>query len=444
MKPARLLLLLSAALLASALLLDGLPLLGVELPALASLLWWMAAATLLLLAGVDALWLRRLPSPKVRRELPPGLTLQRPARVSLLLLPAGRWPRWLQVFDHVPPTLDFRQLPQRLRPPPGSGALRIQYELTPQQRGDCSFLHCEIQLPGPLGLWQQRRLLPQTAQCRVYPDFARLYGAQLSAVEHWLGRAGVRPIQRRGDGQEFLQLREFRDGDSLRHIDWKATARKRQPITREYCEERDQQILFLLDAGCQMRVRDNADSITHFDHALNACLLLAHVALRQGDGVGVLTFGGARPCFVPPAKGQRQLGHLLESLYDLQPGQQPGDLLAATSELLARQPRRALVVLITRLGDEDEQQLPLAVAHLARHHRLLITSLRENLLGELRQHPVSDYQQALAYCGSIDYEQARLHQQLRSQGLPLLDCAPGQLGPQLVNCYLQWKAAGTL
>ena len=73
------------------------------------------------------------------------------------------------------------------------------------------------------------------------------------AVDHWLNQIGVRGGQRRGLGLEFHQLREFRDGDTLRQIDWKATARKRTPIAREYQDERDQQILFLLDCGRRMR-----------------------------------------------------------------------------------------------------------------------------------------------------------------------------------------------
>lgn len=132
------------------------------------------------------------------------------------------------------------------------------------------------------------------------PDFARLYGAELMAVDHWLNQIGVRGGQRRGLGLEFHQLREFRDGDTLRQIDWKATARKRTPIAREYQDERDQQILFLLDCGRRMRSQDG--DLSHFDHALNASLLLAYVALRQGDAVGAMTFAGDDRRHLPRAR----------------------------------------------------------------------------------------------------------------------------------------------
>lgn len=444
MKPTRLTLALLLALLLLALLQESLPLLGIALPSLVRPLWGTLLAALLLLTLADALWLARLPSPRLRREIPASLALGRETRVSLQLEPRGHWPHWIELFDHVPDALEFSGLPRRLIPEPDSRSIRLDYHITPRRRGPCQFQHCELSQPGPLGLWQNRRLLPLVDDCRVYPDFAQLHGSGLASIEHWLGQLGVRQRQRRGDSLEFLQLRDFRIGDSIRHIDWKATARMRHPITREYCEERDQQILLLIDGGRHMQGRDG--ELSHFDHALNAALLLAHVALRQGDAVGVLAFAASRPCCVPPRKGAAQLNQLLDALYDLEPGPLPGDYLTAASELLSRQQRRALVILIGNLRDEDDQQLPLATARISRRHRLLIASLQETLLDTQRQQAIASYADALDYCGAVDYQLARhnLHQKLRSQGIPLLDTPPGQLGPQLINRYLQWKAAGSL
>ncbi|SEI66430.1 Uncharacterized conserved protein, DUF58 family, contains vWF domain [Pseudomonas linyingensis] len=443
MKPSPRLLALAAALLLAAILLGALPLLGIALPAWLDGLWW---GSLLALAGValfDALWLRRRPSPTLQRQLPGHLALDRGSEVVLRIAPGAQPPRWLELFDHVPAALEFSDLPQRIALSAEQGA-ELRYRVRPRQRGDCRFARCEIGLPSPLGLWQARRYVELPGHSRVYPDFARLHGAQLMAVDSWLGRLGVRTQPRRGSGQEFHQLRDFRSGDSLRQIDWKATARKHQPIAREYQDERDQQIVFLLDSGRRMRSQDG--DLSHFDHALNACLLLAHVAMRQGDAVGLLTFAGDTPCYLPPAKGRQQLNALLNSVYDLQPGQLPGDFQAAASELLARQPRRALVVLLSNLRDEDDQQLPLAAAQIARRHRLLIASLREEVLDRQRRLPVESYSDALSYCGTVDYAAARtrLHERFAAQGLPVLDVRPGELGPELVNRYLQWKAAGTL
>ncbi|MET0610183.1 MAG: DUF58 domain-containing protein, partial [Pseudomonas caspiana] len=303
---------------------------------------------------------------------------------------------------------------------------------------------CEIELPSPMKLWRTRRYLELPGSTRVYPDFARIYGGQLQAVENWLSQMGVRQRQRRGLGMEFNQLREFREGDSLRQIDWKATARHRTPIAREYQEETDQQILFMLDCGRRMRSQDGA--LSHFDHALNALLLLGHVALRQGDAVGLSTFASEQDRYLAPVKGQRQLNVLLNSVYDLDSTRKNADYSTAARQLLARQKRRTLVVLMTNLRDEDEDELLSAVKLLSQQHQVLVVSLREEVLDALRHTPVHTYEEALMYCGTIDFLNARtgLHDRLNAHGIPVLDSRPAELGPELISRYLNWKKSGSL
>lgn len=443
MKPSRALLALLATLAFAALLLGSATALGNPPPALLGSLWWGAFLAVLALAAVDALRLRRLPSPRLQRQLGGNLPLGRWSDVRLQLHHSFRQPLRVTLFDHLPAGMEFEYLPQAVELHPGEQT-ELGYRVRPLQRGHFVFPRCEIELPSPLRLWRGRRYLEQRDDTRVYPDFARIYGAELMAVDHWLSRIGVRPGQRRGLGLEFHQLREFRDGDTLRQIDWKATARKRTPIAREYQDERDQQILFLLDCGRHMRSKDG--DLTHFDHALNASLLLAYVALRQGDAVGLLTFAGERTRHLPPAKGNAQLGALLNAVYDLDSSQRPADYANAIQTVLGRQRRRALVVLVTNLRDEEDDELVAAVRRLGRQHRVLVASLREEVLDQLRQSPVQGYEEALTYCGALDYLNARagLHEKLLANGVPVLDARPSQLGPELVSRYLGWKRAGTL
>lgn len=443
MKPSRILLGLIAGLLAMALVLGTLHALGTKLPEQLRLLWWGLLCALALLAVLDALWLRRLPSPALERQLPGNLSLGRWGEVRLRVHHAFTRALQLKVFDHVPAGMDTEFLPQSVALHPGE-VTEFGYRVRPLQRGRFAFPLCEVELPSPLGLWGQRRYLDLPGETRVYPDFARLYGAQLMAVDDWLSQLGVRQRPRRGLGLEFHQLREFRDGDTLRQIDWKATARKRTPIAREYQDERDQQIVFMLDCGRRMRSQDG--DLSHFDHALNASLLLSYVALRQGDAVGLSTFAGDQQRYLAPVKGPAQLSVLLNAVYDLESTQRPADFGAAIDALLARQRRRALVVLVTNLRDEDDDELMAAVKRLGRHHRVLIASLREEVLDALRQEPVQGFEQALSYCGTVDYLNARasLHERLAAHDVPVLDCRPGELGPELVGRYLAWKKAGVL
>ncbi|MHC8349259.1 DUF58 domain-containing protein [Pseudomonas sp. RT4P38] len=440
MKPSRLLLIWLAVLLAIGIVLGTLRALDVEVPASLSSINWGLLLALLVLATLDAARLKRLPSPRVQRQMPGSLALGRWGEVRLEVEHDLAQPLTVHIFDHVPHGLSFENLPLSVELQPGQHS-RIGYRLRPLKRGHFTFEHCEISLPSPMGLWSDKRLLNVADTTRVYPDFARLYGGQLLAVDNWLSQLGVHQRQRRGQGLEFHQLREFREGDSLRQIDWKATARHRTPIAREYEDERDQQIIFMLDCGRRMRSQD--DELSHFDHALNACLLLSYVALRQGDAVGLSTFASDQPRYLAPVKGTGQLNLLLNTVYDLDSTQRPADYQAAVNQLLVRQKRRALVVLVTNLRDEDDEELLSAIKRLGAKHRVLVASLRENVLDEVRHRPVQTIDDALSYCAAVDYLNAgaQRHEQLSAQGVALLQARPVELGTALVMRYLSGKRA---
>lgn len=442
MKPSRLLLIWLALLLVVSSVLGAVQALGTEIPSSLMSINWGLLLALMALAVIDAVRLARLPSPHITRQMPGSLALGRWTDVQMDIAHEFGEPLNIRLFDHIPDGLEFDDLPMVVELQPGYCS-QIRYRLRPAKRGRFSFAQCEVNLPSPLGLWSGKRLLSISDETRVYPDFARLYGGELRAVDNWLSQLGVRQRQRRGQGMEFHQLREFREGDSLRQIDWKATARQRTPIAREYEDERDQQIIFLLDCGRQMRSQD--DELSHFDHALNACLLLAYVALRQGDAVGLSTFASDKPCHVAPAKRSGQLNVLLNAVHDLETTRRPADYQAAANQLLARQQRRALVVLVTNVRDDDDQLLA-AVRRLSAQHRILVASLREEALDTLRQTSVHTLPEALAYCGTVNYlnERAERHERLNAHGVAVMDIRPAQLGTELVTQYLSWKSTASL
>ena len=193
------------------------------------------------------------------------------------------------------------------------------------------------------------RAVAQPANSRGGHEHSRLPGLRSNCAYTWLAtdnrlsQIGVLQRRRRGQGLEFHQLRDYRQDDSPRQIDWSATARARRLIAREYQDKRDQQIVLVLDCGQRMRARDGA--MSHFDHALNALLLLAYVALRQGDAVGVGTFAHDRPRFLPPRKSIATVSALMHGLFDLQPSLQTPDYLGAATALGRRLTKRALIVI---------------------------------------------------------------------------------------------------
>ncbi|OQX40299.1 MAG: hypothetical protein B0D88_08730, partial [Candidatus Sedimenticola endophacoides] len=348
----------------------------------------------------------------------------------------------VSVHDHHPPGFAVEGLPGRVELPGGHGA-RVRYRVRPHARGDGHFDGIDLVTRSPLGLWLRKHHAALPGTLRVYPNFRAISHYTLLATDHQLSQIGVRQRQRRGQGNDFHQLREYRAGDSLRQIDWKASSRHRRLISREYQDERDQQILFMLDCGRRMRHREEAGG--HLDQALNAMLLLAYVAAEQGDAVGFHAFGGVRRWY-PPAKGGAVVRQLITHTYDIEATLEAADYMEAARELLPLQRRRALIVLITNSRDEDSEDLLGAVRLLARRHLVVVADLREAVIDRCLESPVGDLDSALRFHGLSDYLAARgrNHEQLRHQGALVMDLLARQLPVALVNQYFTVKSSGRL
>ena len=402
----------------------------------------IGAALLAALALFDALRLLRLPTPRVQRECAPVLPLGVRREVGLVLHPADAQALRVDVHDGHPPAFVVAGLPRRLDLA-ARASTRFDYSVTAHERGSYAFAAVQLRLHSPLRLWTQRRTVAATAAVKVYPDFAPLTRLALIGADQASRVLGAHLRRRRGDGTEFHQLREYRQGDSLRQIDWKASQRARKLISRDYREERNQQVLLLLDTGRRMLARD--DALSHFDHVLNASLLLAWIALRQGDAVGLLAHGGESR-FVKPARGSGALDGMLGAVYDLQPQAVATDYPAAATELTRRQPRRSLVVMITNVRDEDVEDLLSAVRQLRRRHVVIVASLREKALDAARDAAPTDFDGALLAGAVALYldDRRRAHDALRAHGASVLDVDSDALPAALVERYLAIKREGVL
>lgn len=404
--------------------------------------WGTMGGLLLLLLGLEALLLRRTPLPEVTRTAPLSLAVGTRNQFALRLTNRAARPLRLRVHDHHPGECQVTGLPVALRLARGGWA-RAAYELVPTRRGAAVFPGTALLLRGPLGLLERHALVPLPLELKVYPDFKRVIGYALLALADRLGQLGIKKSHRRGEGLEFEQLRDYRQGDLLRQVDWKATLRRGRLTSREYEEEKNQQVVFLLDCGRRLRARDG--ELAHFDHVLNAVLLLSWVALRQGDAVGLLSFSGEER-WVAPTKGPAAMPRLLEQLFDLESGLAPSDYGEAARRLLARQRRRALVVLVTNLREEDDQELRPALAALGRRHLVLLASLRETVLDQLCQAPVHGLEDALSVAAALGHARERraVHEAARQGGVLVLDVPPPELPVALVNRYLDVKRSGRL
>ncbi len=424
------------------------------------------AAFLIAFGAVAAFWKELMPAWEIAlgafalalladliaaRALPPRLELERFVPRSL---PIGRWRDCIvrlhnrapfaarcEVYDHHPPAVEMEGLPFTLTVP-AHGFGQARYRMRPTERGDLAIAPAEARVTSPFALWQLTARVGAAQVLRSYPDFAKMSDFALFATENRLSNIGVLRRRRRGSGLEFHQLREYREGDAMRQIDWKATSRRGKLISREYEDERDQQIVFLIDCGRRMMARDG--TLSHFDEVLNSVLLLAYVALRQGDAAGLMTFADSEPRFVPPRKSRSTLNLFMNTLYDAQPTLRPPDYHAAAVELSRRLKRRSLVVVLSNLRDEDEETLFPALALLERKHLVLFANLRESALDRVRAEPVKDLEGALRYAAAAMYERDRESaiQRVVASGAMLMETLPENLAVSLVNRYLDLKRSG--
>ena len=417
--------------------LSGLAVLFAEVPLRA---WQITGLAITLLAMIDALLLRQRVTPHVIREIPEALPLGIERDVTLRVESMRR--QRLEVFDLHPGAWPAQGLPQKLKLAAATASI-FSYRLRPTARGDATFAGVQLRMASPLALWKQSRLVGTPQRVRVYPNFAPLTKFALFSAEQASRLVGAHLKRRRGEGTDFNQMREYRVGDSLRQIDWKATSRSRKLISREYQDEKNQQLVMMLDTGRRMMAQEG--ELAHFDHVLNAALVVSYLALRQGDAVGLFASGGEAR-WVAPKRGMASIDTLLRASYDLQPQAVATDYLAAATELSLRQRKRSLVMLVTNVRDEDIEDLLAAVRLLQKRHLVCVASLRERALDEAMDEEVHDLPGAIRAGAIARYLEQRTaaHDALRSHRVMVLDVASEELPAALVERYLAVKRDGLL
>ena len=407
---------------------------------------WSAAglgAFLAVLTGLDlylSLVRWRAAPLTLHRRLPHAFAVGAPVNLQVSILNPGRTKRRGRYFELTDPTLLVPAMPLRFAIDPGERET-LEFQLTPTARGVKGFEAGQILLRSVLGLldWNLRIGHPETR--RVFPDFKRQAAFAWMASNRRLAELGIKSVRRRGAGTDFDQLIDYRPGDPIRHIDWKATLKHGRPITRSFRDDRDQSVMFLLDCGRRMRADDTQSGIgaTHFDQSLDALMLLAFVALSRGDAVGAMTFGtatGAEKRFAP-RKGRHTLNALMTELGDVEPSATFSDYMIAATDLLRQHRKRGLVVLITNCRDEDSAELGAAVRLLRSRHLVVLANLKEQIVGDIAAQPLSSPVSVLEVAAAVEYEQRRrdMQKRLAMGGAVLIDCEPRALGVELVNRY---------
>jgi uncharacterized protein (DUF58 family) len=390
-------------------------------------------------AALADAWIIRARRVEVERGVGAILSVGRANAVTLSLRNTSRRALRGTIADDPIADALTEGLPARFVLPP-HGVATVRYEVTPTRRGRRDFGALHVRYGSPLGLLARQESTVVPSRSDVYPD---VHAARSLEMLRRQGRQDARlgSLRVRGGDTEFERLRPYQRGDDVRHIDWRASARRDDPTVRQYQAESNQSVVFALDIGRSMR--GESGGLTSVDHALNAALLAADVALRGGDRAGLLTFDDVPRSFVKPGGGRAGGRKLTRAAFAIEATFAATDYRAALSFLLAQVRARSLFVIFTNLLDQrSASDLSSSVRSLLPRHLPLCVMMRDLDVESLAVAPARalDDLYIRAAAGEALAWRHALIRSLRKKGVLVLDAHPGDVTPALVKSYLEIKA----
>jgi uncharacterized protein (DUF58 family) len=396
-----------------------------------------------ILCAMDALALIRVGKPEVTRIIDDIISLGAQNSVKLQISNRARRHLHGTIRDEYPE--DFIAAGNEL---PFDIAARSEVELTyhvrPPHRGDFEFGDVFLRMRGPTGLLVRQVRCDMRQAVKVYPNLLDLKHYEIG-IRHRVMQPGSRVVRTYGRGTDFESLREYVPDDEFRAIDWKASARVSKLISRQYQEEKSQNVMILLDCGRAMGPSING--LSRLDWSINAGMMLAHVAAIRGDRVGLMAFSEQALAFTAPKPGKGQTLNLLRLTYNLSSAAGDSNYYHAFPLFARKWTRRSLIVIFTELADPDASKpLISQVAGLAGKHLCVVIAMSDPALaaaaGDEPQTPQDAYRSAAAR--QVIRTRKRTAAELISVGAIVLDVLPGDFTPALIDEYLRIKAAGRL
>lgn len=421
----------------------------------------LVALVLLALLGLVASEIVTAPSSDavtLSRRLPSTLGLGEHGEAEYSV--GSHWPRQLlvRVVDALPRGLRGKRGSSLVLRVDAFGAARVASPVEAVARGRYELSPVALLITGRFGLTQRWLRFSDDARIVIAPSITVARKFRLQALEARTTQTGERALRRRGESLSLAGLRGYVHGDDPRLIDWKATARQRSPVVREFSLEQGQTVLIAVDAGRMMTQLE--DGRPRFELALSAALVLAAVAADGGDRVGVLLFDDRIRAYVPPTKGMAAVSRIREVLIEAQPSLVEPDYAAAFATIASRQRRRALVVVFTDVIDpRSSRALVMHAAAGMRRHLALVVAMRNESLARAARPLVAEdpnaagrAQQAGAvrdvYRSAAAEElllaRAEALQRMRQSGATVLDVRPAAMTAAVINRYLELKARGAL
>ncbi|MEO6330659.1 MAG: DUF58 domain-containing protein [Ginsengibacter sp.] len=321
------------------------------------------------------------------------------------------------------------------------GSAGITYTLRPVKRGVYNFGTINIFVKNGIGLITRRYKFNQASNVAVYPSYLQMRKYQLMAISNRLSEMGIKKIRTIGHSMEFEQIKEYVAGDDYRTLNWKATARKGQPMVNNFTDEKSQQVYCVIDKGRLMKMPFNGLSL--LDYAINSSLVLSNIALVKQDKAGLITFSERIGTFLPANKKATQMQLILEVLYSQKTRYLESDFERLYILLRKKVSQRSLVVLFTNFESLSGMRRHLPYLRKIAQHHLLLTIFFENAeLKLLLATPANNLEEVYTktIAEKFAFEKRMIAKELQQYGIISILTPPEQLTINTINKYLEVKA----
>lgn len=401
--------------------------------------WLIGAGALIVLAvSISELIELRAVTFQLDRKGSFAMSLGDVATVPMALTADNRKPLEIQFRQVWPRLLDRQQSVHSASLNPNERAT-FNLDIRAIARGSTALRPPTIALTRR-GLVERVTDVGSPAELSVIPNIAAVGRLHRLLNQFILRGHGSRSSPRLGKGRDFERLRDHVDGDDLRDVAWKATARHGKLIVREFRVERSQNIVICVDRGHRMAER--VGGLSRLDHAVNTALLLAYVANRTEDRIGIQSFSSKVDGGVAPGGGATHLRSLTRFVTALEPGYAHTDYPALAHGLRRTLRKRSLIVIFTMLPHlEIGDELVKAVSVLHPNHLVLIAVQFDPTLDAIAHTPPRSSRELSKFLVARDLWEARtgLIRDLQNRGALVVDSRPGELATDSINAYLDVK-----
>ncbi|HRO42437.1 MAG TPA: DUF58 domain-containing protein [Flavipsychrobacter sp.] len=398
-------------------------------------------ATLLMLATVLDFYLLFLQKGSVQavRIMAPRFSLGDENIVRISLVNLYPFQLTLKIVEQLPEQFQKRDF-IRSRIIKYHSRETITYSLRPVARGEYNFGAVLCYAQSPLSLLQRKFEAAEETTIKVYPSYLQLKKFRLLATTDSLF-TGAKKLRRLGHSMEFEKIKNYVQGDDIRTINWKATARSGGVMVNTYTDAREQQVYALIDKGRSMKM--SFDGMTLLDYAINATLSLLNVVLMKHDKAGLLTFSNKLGNLVPADKRSGQLQHIVEALYKQQTEFKESDYETLLAAIHKKINQRSFLLLFTNFETLSslERQLPF-LKKLTARHLVCVVFFQNTLLKQIHEEQPDStegiYIKTIA--DRFDYEKKQIVKELRRHGILALLTTPNQLTVDVINKYMELKS----